>query len=196
MQPGFTLLLLLLVTLVVARAGSLGSGDSGHGGNDDGTIPEFVYPKSGMNFTINTSQNVTWTLDAYPAVTDLFVTMEFGSKLVEGFMKHSELKDDLETCFAKNTFGESIPLDMTIPVDPIQQFIDEIGLPFDVDVQTIVDHTLTQLNELTDEQRNLTISLYECGADAPLFRSWVLVSSSRSVMVGAAALLAAVMFLV
>ncbi len=155
---------------------------------------EFVYPKNGDNFTIDTKQNITWDPTHLPALAAVQVGFEFGSSEIQDILDQTDFDQITKECFPITAdMGNSVPIDMTIPVGSIQDIIDDLNLPINIDVRWVVNNVLAQIDNIPAADRNVTISLSECNATSPTFQSWIVVSSAKHVFIGLAAVLASLL---
>ncbi len=154
---------------------------------------EFVYPKNGDNFTIDTKQNITWDSSKFTSVASVQVDFKFSSQKIQDILDQTNINDITKECVMLTDQLDTVPIDMTIPVGAIQDLIDDLNLPINIDVRWILDNVLAQVDGIPEAERNLTISLSECEADTPTFESYVFIASAKHVFVGLAAVLASLL---
>ncbi|KAG9393349.1 hypothetical protein J8273_3486 [Carpediemonas membranifera] len=159
---------------------------------------EFVFPKNGSKMIIGELNNVTWP-DVYtnPLATGQ-LTFEFNSETLQDILKETNMTTtDRQTDVCPIPIGadSNIPIDLRIPVGKIQDFIDSLNLPIEIDVESIVNNVLANVDQLSESDRNVTIALYKCNAEEPDYVSWVVIDSAKSIFVGALAVLLSVFLL-
>ncbi|KAG9395827.1 hypothetical protein J8273_2739 [Carpediemonas membranifera] len=148
-------------------------------------------------FATNEFNNLTWTEGHFNLTDTLQMTFEFNSEVLQDLLKDTDMtaaQRTPDTCIPLPSIN-SIPVDLTIPVGHIQEFIDSLNLPIEIDVESIVNNVLQNVDQISESDRNVTISLYQCSAEEPDFQSWVIIDSAKSVFVGALAVLLSVFLL-
>ncbi|KAG9395828.1 hypothetical protein J8273_2740 [Carpediemonas membranifera] len=158
---------------------------------------QFVFPADGDKMVIGRENNLTWTDGHFNLTDTLQLTFEFNSEFIQDLLKDTDMTSAQrtpDTCIPLPEIN-SIPVDLRIPVETIQDLVDSLNLPIEIDVESIVNNVLQNVDQISESDRNVTISLYQCGAEEPDFQSWVIIDSAKSVFVGALAVLLSVFLL-
>ncbi|KAG9392635.1 hypothetical protein J8273_5992 [Carpediemonas membranifera] len=156
---------------------------------------EFIFPKNGELFVIDTMTNLTWD----PSVVGYRKEVELVFKVPTAISAVLRNTTDMTTYQRGNCISVpsgQLDIDLTIPVQDMQDSLDNLDLPFDVDVRWFVDTILSEIDRIPEGNRNVTIQLYRCGENEPVFQSWVLVSGATRTVVALGTLLLLVLMLV
>ncbi|KAG9395829.1 hypothetical protein J8273_2741 [Carpediemonas membranifera] len=134
---------------------------------------QFVFPADGDKMVIGRENNLTWTDGHFNLTDTLQLTFEFNSEFIQDLLKDTDMTSAQrtpDTCIPMPEIN-SIPVDLRIPVETIQDLVDSLNLPIEIDVESIVNNVLQNVDQISgvrSQRHHLPLPVQRRGARLPV----------------------------